>query len=494
MDGSSSSGSRSSQNTLPNYRLVKTLGRGAFGKVKLAFHILTGLKVAIKILERKSINDAEAEKVKREINIMRLFSHPHIVRLYEVIETRLKIYVVMELMDSGELFDYITENGRLGEDEARHFFQQIIQGVECCHLKNVVHRDLKPENLLLNSNRNVKIADFGLSNIMRDGHFLRTSCGSPNYAAPEVISERLYAGPEVDVWSCGVILYALLCGRLPFDDDNLPRLYRKIKSGICRFPNHLSRGARDLIARILNVDPINRISISEIRRHPWFQQHLPRYIALPTVDSMHCTDEIDVIIVQEVVRIGFNIKTVIESLQNNLQNEATVTYFLLLDNRSRGESINLANDLLEQPQVHTDHPGIYLRTPASVKKKWAVGFQSETSPQGTMVDVLRVLHDLNVRWKKIGHYRMRCLWLLPFLTFSRTTLGNGPTQIDLNCSPEISMTSVNTLGITSQNAVKFEIQLYKANEKSYILDLQWIYGPPFLFLEVCAAFGALLVV
>ncbi|KAL6766867.1 SNRK1A [Auxenochlorella protothecoides x Auxenochlorella symbiontica] len=220
---------------LSNYRLGKTLGIGSFGKVKVAEHILTGHKVAIKILNRKKIRQMDMEdKVRREIKILRLFMHPHIIRLYEVIETAHDIYVVMEYVKSGELFDYIVEKGRLMEDEARRFFQQIVSGVEYCHRNMVVHRDLKPENLLLDSRMNVKIADFGLSNVMRDGHFLKTSCGSPNYAAPEVISGRLYAGPEVDVWSCGVILYALLCGSLPFDDENIPNLFKKIKVGIVR--------------------------------------------------------------------------------------------------------------------------------------------------------------------------------------------------------------------------------------------------------------------
>ncbi|KAK9290749.1 hypothetical protein L1049_008925 [Liquidambar formosana] len=493
MDGSGASGSRSSQKSLPNYRLVKTLGRGAFGKVKLAFHILTGLKVAIKIFELRSINDSSAERVRREINIMKLFAHPHVVRLYEVIETRSRIYVVMELMDSGELFDYITENSRLQEDEARHFFQQIISGVEYCHLKNVVHRDLKPENLLLNSNRSVKIADFGLSNIMRDGCFLKTSCGSPNYAAPEVISELLYAGPEVDVWSCGVILYALLCGTLPFDDDNLSGLYTRIKSGIYKFPNHLSRGARDLIARILIVDPIKRISIPEIRRHPWFQQHLPQCMAMRSIDETYSTRGIDGEIVQEVVNIGFNIKTVIESLQNRLQNEATIAYYLLLDNHVQGDSGNLQNGFPERPRYQMDHPGIYLRPIPLAQTKWALGFQSQASPHGTMIDVLKVLQGLNVRWKKIGHYRMKCLWLPPFFTCSRTPLSKGAAHVDHICSHELSMTSMNTVGISSQNAVKFEIQLYKANKELCLLDFQRIYGPPFLFLEICAAFDALMV-
>ena len=184
----------------------------------------------------------------------------------------------MEYVEKGELFDYIVAQGRLQEREARRFFQQIVSGVEYCHHHRVVHRDLKPENLLLARDNSVKIADFGLSNLMRDGEFLHTSCGSPNYAAPEVICGSLYAGPEVDVWSCGVILYALLCGTLPFDDENIPNLFKKIKNGLYTLPGYLSDLARDLIPRMLVVDPLKRITIPEIRQHPWFQTELPLYL------------------------------------------------------------------------------------------------------------------------------------------------------------------------------------------------------------------------
>jgi len=243
------------------YRLSKTLGIGAFGKVKLAEHVTTGYKVAVKILNRAKIVALDmTEKVKREINILQRCTHPHIIRLYEVIDTPTDIFVVMEYVSNGELFDYIVSKGRLAPDEARHFFHQIVSGVEYCHYHHIVHRDLKPENLLLDADNNIKIADFGLSNVMRDGEFLRTSCGSPNYAAPEVISGHLYAGPEVDVWSCGVILYALLCGSLPFDDESIPNLFKKIKSGMYSLPSHLSQLARDLIPRMLVVDPMKRVT------------------------------------------------------------------------------------------------------------------------------------------------------------------------------------------------------------------------------------------
>lgn len=181
----------------------------------------------------------------------------------------------------GELFDYIVQNGRMSEDKARRFFQQIICAVEYCHRHKVVHRDLKPENLLLDEHLNVKIADFGLSNIMTDGNFLKTSCGSPNYAAPEVISGKLYAGPEVDVWSCGVILYVLLCGRLPFDDEYIPTLFKKIQQGNFTIPQYLSPGAVRLIKKMLQVNSVSRISIQEIRLDPWFNKDLAPYLQVP---------------------------------------------------------------------------------------------------------------------------------------------------------------------------------------------------------------------
>lgn len=246
------------------------------------------------------------EKVQREINILHLCTHPHIIRLYEVIDTPTDIFLVNEYVSGGELFDYIVSKGRLSSDEARNFFHQIVSGIEYCHFQKIVHRDLKPENLLLDSNLNIKIADFGLSNLMRDGDFLRTSCGSPNYAAPEVISGHLYAGPEVDVWSCGVILYALLCGSLPFDDESIPNLFKKIKSGMYSLPSHLSQLARNLIPRMLEVDPMKRITIPEIRLHPWFQHKLPPYLRHPP-DLMEKQERVvDPQVIDEVMKLPFH--------------------------------------------------------------------------------------------------------------------------------------------------------------------------------------------
>ncbi|KAI7954336.1 hypothetical protein MJO28_004736 [Puccinia striiformis f. sp. tritici] len=274
------SGQRESATTksIGEFEIVKTLGHGSFGKVKLAKHKLTRLNVAMKFLSKKKMLTQEMrDRVKREIEYLSFLRHPHIIKLYDVIQDNTDIVMVIEYL-KGELFDYIVHVGKMPEDDARRFFQQIICAVEYCHLHNIVHRDLKPENLLLDHNLNVKIADFGLSNIMRDGDFLKTSCGSPNYAAPEVISGKLYAGPEIDIWSCGVILFVMLCGRLPFDDDHIPMLFKKINSGLYSLPPHLSSGSRHLLSRMLVVDVNKRITIPEIRELDWFKQDLPDYL------------------------------------------------------------------------------------------------------------------------------------------------------------------------------------------------------------------------
>ncbi|KAL7138303.1 hypothetical protein ABFS83_10G153400 [Erythranthe nasuta] len=454
-------GGDSSRNILSRYKIEKRLGIGTFGKVKLAVHALTGIKVAMKILDRRSINNCEAEKVRREINIMRRLSHPNVVRLFEVIETPSKVYVVMEYINSGELYYYLIEKGgRLDDDESRRLFQQIISGVEHCHRHLVVHRDLKPENLIMDSENNVKIADFGLGNITRDGHFLKTCCGSPNYAAPELLSRKLYAGPEVDVWSCGVILYALLCGRLPFDDDNIPILYSKIKIGVYSIPNHLSENARDLISRILVVDPMKRISIPEIRTHPWFRKNLPPYIAMSSLGGFSTRDnKIDIDAVKKMVEMGFDVREVVGSVQNRLQNEATVTYSILQHGRSQRHVD--AYDCNPETQEHMDNVQTCTQSicPDQQNNNWTLGFKSQASPHQTMLDVLGIFHSLNVRWKRIGNYNMKCLWL----------------------------------PLRSNDAVKFEIQLYKETEEFYVVDLQQLSGSPFLFLNICASFRALVV-
>lgn len=258
------------------YEMGRTLGEGHFGKVKLARHAETGRAFAIKILDRQRILAMKIdEQIKREIATLKLLKHPNVVRLYEVSASKTKIYMVLEYVNGGELFDKIALKGKLTEKEARKLFQQLIDAVAYCHEKGVYHRDLKPENVLVDAKGNIKVSDFGLSalpqNQRKDG-LLHTTCGSSNYIAPEVLLNKGYDGSMSDIWSCGVILYVMLTGNLPFDDQNMVVLYQKILKGNAHIPKWLSQGAQDILRKILDPNPITRIDVDGIRAHDWFKQ------------------------------------------------------------------------------------------------------------------------------------------------------------------------------------------------------------------------------
>ncbi|KAJ7201399.1 snf 1 [Mycena pura] len=284
MADSGPSAERFDTTQLGMYTVVGDIAEGTFGKVKMAIHMVTGHRVAMKFLSKAIIHrDNMKARVRREFEYMRLLRHPHIIKLYEVITTPTDIIFVLEYAE-GELFNYIVQNGRLSEDIGRRFFQQIMAGIEYSHRLKIVHRDLKPENILLDEYLNVKIADFGLSNETVDGEFLATSCGSPNYAAPEVIKGLKYSGPEIDVWSSGIILYVLLCGKLPFEDEVIGTLFDKIAHVRYEAPTHLSLPAQNLIKSMLVADPTKRITVPQIMQHPWVTIKLPRYLTpLPPV-------------------------------------------------------------------------------------------------------------------------------------------------------------------------------------------------------------------
>ncbi|KAM0023969.1 putative protein kinase CAMK-CAMKL-CHK1 family [Helianthus debilis subsp. tardiflorus] len=257
------------------YEVGRTIGEGTFAKVKFAQNTETGESVAMKLLDRATIiKHKMVDQIKREISIMKLVRHPHVVRLHEVLASRTKIYIILEFITGGELFDKIVRHGRLSEAESRRFFQQLIDGVEYCHSKGVYHRDLKPENLLLDSQGNLKISDFGLSALPAEGvSILRTTCGTPNYVAPEVLSHKGYNGALADVWSCGVILYVLMAGYLPFDEMDLTTLYDKINKADFSCPSWFPVGAKSLIHRILDPNPETRICIEEIKNDEWFKKN-----------------------------------------------------------------------------------------------------------------------------------------------------------------------------------------------------------------------------
>ncbi|KAG9236401.1 serine threonine protein kinase [Amylocarpus encephaloides] len=353
------------------YHIIRTLGEGSFGKVKLATHRITNQQVALKIIARKKLISRDmAGRVEREIEYLQLLRHPHIIKLYTVIKTQTEIIMVLEYA-GGELFDYIVHNGKMKEEEARRFFQQMICAVEYCHRHKIVHRDLKPENLLLDENLNVKIADFGLSNIMTDGNFLKTSCGSPNYAAPEVINGKLYAGPEVDVWSCGVILYVLLVGRLPFDDEHIPSLFAKIAKGQYVVPNYMSQGSAALIKKCLVVNPVYRATIEDIRLDPWFVKNLPAYLQppveefidtgvdpstaiTPTNIAPHASPAVQQKLHHQVTEkisktMGYGIKDVQEALAANEPSAIKDAYLIVRENKLMQTNPNLSDDKGQLP-------------------------------------------------------------------------------------------------------------------------------------------------
>ncbi|XP_066391313.1 CBL-interacting protein kinase 21-like isoform X6 [Miscanthus floridulus] len=258
------------------YEMGRTLGEGHFGKVKLARDADTGRTFAIKILDRQRILAMKInEQIKREIATLKLLKHPNVVRLYEVSASKTKIYMVLEYVNGGELFDKIALKGKLTEKEARKLFQQLIDAVAYCHEKGVYHRDLKPENVLVDAKGNIKVSDFGLSalpqNQLKDG-LLHTTCGSPNYIAPEVLLNKGYDGSMSDIWSCGVILYVMLTGNLPFDDQNVVVLYQKILKGNAHIPKWLSQGAQHILRKILDPNPIMRIDVDGIKAHEWFKK------------------------------------------------------------------------------------------------------------------------------------------------------------------------------------------------------------------------------
>ncbi|XP_068661486.1 CBL-interacting protein kinase 32-like [Aristolochia californica] len=264
------------------YELGRTIGEGTFAKVKFGKTVETGEPVALKILDKeKVLKHKMVEQIKREIAIMKLIKHPNVVRLYEVMGSKTKIFIVLEFVTGGELFDKIVNHGRMKEDEARRYFQQLINAVDYCHSRGVYHRDLKPENLLLDAQGNLKVSDFGLSALsrqVRDDGLLHTTCGTPNYVAPEVLNDRGYDGATADLWSCGVILFVLLAGYLPFDDPNLMNLYKKISAGEFTCPSWISLGAMKLIIRILDPNPMTRITIPEILEDEWFRKGFKRPI------------------------------------------------------------------------------------------------------------------------------------------------------------------------------------------------------------------------
>ncbi|XP_031381900.1 CBL-interacting serine/threonine-protein kinase 21-like [Punica granatum] len=279
-------------NNIGKYQFLRTIGGGTFAKVKLAVDSTNNQYVAIKVIDKHMVMQSNLKsQVQREIKTMRLLHHPNIIRIHEVIGTKTKIYIVMDYVSGGQLTDKLSYEKKLNEYEARKLFQQLVDAVDHCHNKGVYHRDLKPENLLLDNKGNVKVSDFGLSALRKRGELLSTACGSPCYVAPELLTNRGYDGAAADIWSCGVILFEMLSGTLPFDDRNLINLYKKIYKAEYKFPTWFTESQKRIISRILDPNPKTRITAPEIGEDAWFQiDYEPAYGY--ECDGKDCADEV----------------------------------------------------------------------------------------------------------------------------------------------------------------------------------------------------------
>lgn len=364
----SSSKKRRAQNKIGPWKLGRTLGRGSTGRVRLAKNVHTGKLAAVKIVPKLNFKKIENPKYKnhdatrlpygieREIIIMKLISHPNIMGLYDVWENKNDLYLILEYIEGGELFDYLIKKGKLLEYEAITYFRQIIRGIDYLHQFNICHRDLKPENLLLDFNKNIKIADFGMAALEVDKKLLETSCGSPHYASPEIVAGKSYHGAPSDIWSCGIILFALLTGHLPFDDENIRKLLLKVQNGKFIMPKDISWEAKDLISRMLRVDPKDRITMEEIVLHPLLRKYPEPpptkgasnhdFLTNSSIKPIPSEKEIDEELLRNLCILFHNCsqEKVKEHLLSNTRNAEKMFYFLLMKYRdAHSTSSNAGN-------------------------------------------------------------------------------------------------------------------------------------------------------
>ncbi|XP_008549617.1 serine/threonine-protein kinase MARK2 isoform X6 [Microplitis demolitor] len=348
--GRLSSRSRTSEEPhIGKYKLLKTIGKGNFAKVKLAKHIPTGKEVAIKIIDKTQLNPGSLQKLFREVRIMKMLDHPNIVKLFQVIETEKTLYLVMEYASGGEVFDYLVLHGRMKEKEARAKFRQIVSAVQYCHQKKIIHRDLKAENLLLDSEMNIKIADFGFSNEFTPGNKLDTFCGSPPYAAPELFQGKKYDGPEVDVWSLGVILYTLVSGSLPFDGSTLRELRERVLRGKYRIPFYMSTDCENLLKKFLVLNPTKRASLENIMKDKWMNMGYEDDELKPYLEPE--PDYKDHKRIEALAIMGYSRTEIEDSLGQAKYDDVFATYLLLgrkttdpeSDGSRSGSSLSLRN-------------------------------------------------------------------------------------------------------------------------------------------------------
>ena len=329
----------SSTAVMDMYMVGKVIGVGSYGKVRAAWHRLTGGKVAIKTYDKSKLTDpAHWKRVHSEIKIMEQISHPRIARMFEAIETPKRMHLIMECLDGGNLCTFVKAKKRLTEEESTRIFFQIAQAIEYLHSYGISHRDVKLENVLFDGNKNIKLIDFGFSTVCQHGKRLKVFCGTPSYMAPEIVRRTEYEGKPVDIWSLGILLYALLCGCFPFRAKSYPDLYRRISRGTFSIPEDFSPSAKDLLRQLLEIDISQRVTAPMILRHPWLQTQVatsPDMVKLrletTILISDKADDDIDDITIDELTRFGINKDEVIRQVMTKTHSALTTLYYLLLD-------------------------------------------------------------------------------------------------------------------------------------------------------------------
>lgn len=426
-----------------HYIIEKTIGQGTFGKVKLASHKYTKEKVAVKIIEKVKIPNAKDNlRIAREISILRLLKSQYTLKLYEVIETRQEIWIICEYLPDGELYNYIVKSIRVSESESLFFFQQLIFGIEYLHSLGITHRDIKPENLFLQKSH-LKIGDFGLSCKNAPGELLKTACGSPCFAAPEMIQGKKYQGHISDIWSCGVVLYSLLCGYLPFEDENMAKLFQKISNADYKFPSFLKGPAKELIQKMLEVDVGKRINVSEIKKDPWFCKG-------NFTSELNENEKVSEEVLRELEKVGLSKNDVKESLKNGNDHISTC-YFLMKKQWEKkmirkGKTLRKPRRLLSSRSSAYTNPASPLRslskTPIVPLKKHNSQGPFQKSPQNSLIQP-------------------------PLLT--------GPYNVNLlSLKPLLSLKSILSSVLANSNSAylcKFFQYSCKSNQISYTLSI-----------------------
>ncbi|KRY12520.1 5'-AMP-activated protein kinase catalytic subunit alpha-2 [Trichinella patagoniensis] len=477
------------------WKLGKTIGTGSFGKVKLLVNEVNGVNAAVKIVSREKMKQLRmVDKARREIENLRLLCHPHIVKLYEVHALPFDIVMIMEYVSGGDMCQYLCQHGKLAEHEARRLFQQLISAVDYCHRHKVVHRDLKLENLLLDSKKNIKLTDFGLSNYIKDGVLLKTNCGSLIYAAPELLHRQYYAGPEVDIWSCGIVLYVLLCGYFPFEDDRMMALCKKITTGVFKIPKYIGKSVSSLICKILKVHPMERATVETIMAHPWFARNVPNYL-FPKISDEE-TSIVDLSVVKQISR-KFHAaeKKVITVLkQNDPYNRLSIAYNLAVEKKHREKNTtakilaedyplsnmsdiskerppnsNCSNDKTPEIQISANIKPIHYKSPYTDGDRLYLGLRWSDKPENIMMQLLHLLKSLNFEWRMINPYhvivRRKNDLESPKMILQLYTVGHNDYVLDFTSSMETTADTPSDL-LKSSAAVgtKFEPKSSIADE------------------------------